>query len=57
MLAEVRDKYLEFSRPPYAVDPSDEQLVRQAAARGVRCRLLYEAGSLDAGRRRRTKEL
>lgn len=56
MLAEVRDEYLEFSRPPYAVDPLDEQLVRQAAARGVRCRLLYQAGSLDAGRQRRLGE-
>lgn len=52
MLAEVRDEYLEFSRPPYAVDPLDEKLVRQAAARGVRCRLLCEAGSLNVGVRK-----
>lgn len=56
MLAEVEAEYLEFSRPPYAVDPLDEQMVRQAAARGVRCRLLFEAGSLDAGHRRRLAE-
>ena len=30
MLAEVKDEYLEFSRPPYAVDPLDEKLVKQA---------------------------
>ncbi len=30
MLGEVTGEYLEFSRPPYAVDPLDEQLVKQA---------------------------
>ena len=30
MLAEVKAEYLEFSRPPYAVDPLDEMLVKQA---------------------------
>src|SRR5208337_3480004 len=30
MLAEVQKDYLEFSRPPYAVDPLDEKLVKQA---------------------------
>jgi HTH-type transcriptional regulator, sugar sensing transcriptional regulator len=48
MLAEVQHDYLEFSRPPYAVDPLDEQLVKKACERGVSCRLLFEAGSLDA---------
>lgn len=47
MLAEVQQEYLEFSRPPHAVDPLDEQLVKEARARGVRCRLLVEAGSID----------
>ncbi|MBI4876470.1 MAG: TrmB family transcriptional regulator [Acidobacteria bacterium] len=56
MLAEARQEYLEFSRPPYAVDPLDEQLVRQTAARGVRCRLLYESGSLDAEHRRHLRQ-
>lgn len=45
MLAEVSSEYLEFARPPYAVDPVDENLVRQAHARGARCRLLFEAAS------------
>src|SRR5947209_7156680 len=48
MLSDVRAEYLEFSRPPYAVDPLDEQLVRQARSRGVACRLLIETGTLDA---------
>lgn len=56
MLVEVEQEYLEFSRPPYAVDPLEEQMVRQAAARGVVCRLLFETGSLDADYRRRMAE-
>lgn len=47
MLAEVQQEYLEFSRPPFAVDPLEEQLVKQARERGVTCRLLIEAGALD----------
>lgn len=53
MLSEVKSEYLEFSRPPYAVDPLDEQLVKQARARGVACRLLIESGSLDDAHRQR----
>ena len=56
MLAEVRGEYLEFSRPPYAVDPLDEQLVKKARARGVVCRLLLETGSLDEAHRQRLGE-
>src|SRR5580700_10038867 len=41
-------EYLEFSRPPYAVDPLDAELVIQARERGVNCRLLVEHGTLDA---------
>src|SRR5262245_51032367 len=33
MLGEVGAEYLEFSRPPYAVDPLDEQLVKKARVR------------------------
>lgn len=47
MLSEVKTEYFEFSRPPYAVDPLDEQLVRQARSRGVTCRLLYESATID----------
>lgn len=56
MLEEARSEYVEFSRPPYAVDPLDEQLVKQAAQRGVRCRLLFQAGTLDEAHRRRLEE-
>ncbi|MBX9603507.1 MAG: TrmB family transcriptional regulator [Bryobacteraceae bacterium] len=56
MLSDVSDEYLEFSRPPYAVDPLDEQLVKQARVRGVNCRLLLEAGSLDEPHRQRLSE-
>lgn len=47
MLGETQMDFMEFSRPPYAVDPLDEQLVKQARMRGVNCRLLLEAGTLD----------
>jgi hypothetical protein len=56
MLSEVKSEYLEFSRPPYAVDPLDEMLVRQARARGVGCRLLIETGTLDEPHRQRLSE-
>jgi sugar-specific transcriptional regulator TrmB len=53
MLADVKTEYVEFSRPPYAVDPLDEQLVKQARNRGVLCRLLIEGGTLDEEHRQR----
>jgi len=56
MLSEVRNEYLEFSRPPYAVDPLDEQLVKKARIRGVACRLLIESGTLDSVHRQRLEE-
>ena len=56
MLSEVKGEYLEFSRPPYAVDPLDEKLVKQARASGVKCRLLLEAGSLDEAHRARLND-
>jgi len=56
MLSEVQREYLEFSRPPYAVDPLDEQLVKSARERGVSCRLLIESGTLDDSHRLRLDE-
>jgi hypothetical protein len=56
MLAEVKAEYLEFSRPPYAVDPLDEMLVKQARGNGVSCRLLIESGTLDDHHRQRLVE-
>jgi sugar-specific transcriptional regulator TrmB len=56
MLAEVQHEYLEFSRPPYAVDPLDEQLVKQARLRGVSCRLLFEMATMDEEHRQRMEE-
>lgn len=53
MLAEVKGEYLEFSRPPYAVDPLDEKLVKQASSSGVACRLLLEISTLDDEHRQR----
>src|SRR6266436_7699343 len=56
MLSEVKQEYLEFSRPPYAVDPLDEKLVKQAREGGVACRLLLESATLDDGHRQRLGE-
>lgn len=56
MLSEVKQEYLEFSRPPYAVDPFDENLVKQAGMSGVNCRLLLEAASIDGEHRQRLEE-
>lgn len=52
MLAAARVEYLEFSRPPYAVDPLDAEQVLQARLRGVLCRLIVERGTLDAAHQR-----
>jgi HTH-type transcriptional regulator, sugar sensing transcriptional regulator len=56
MLEEVRVEYQEFSRPPYAVDPLDEQLVQQARARNVRCRILLEGDVLDSAHQARMRD-
>lgn len=56
MIAESQQEYIEFSRPPYAVDPLDEQLVKQARLRGVNCRLLIQACTIDAEHRQRLNE-
>jgi HTH-type transcriptional regulator, sugar sensing transcriptional regulator len=52
MLGDASVEYLEFSRPPYAVDPLDAEQVMQARSRGVRCRMLVERGTLDADHER-----
>jgi HTH-type transcriptional regulator, sugar sensing transcriptional regulator len=56
MLSEVRSEYLEFSRPPYAVDPLEEKLVKQARLGGVACRLLLETSPLDDQHRHRLED-
>ncbi|HEX3681141.1 MAG TPA: TrmB family transcriptional regulator [Bryobacteraceae bacterium] len=56
MLTTVQQEYAEFSRPPFAVDPLDEQLVKDAAGRGIACRLLIEAGPIDQQHRGRLQE-
>ncbi len=56
MLSEVKQEYVEFSRPPYAVDPLDEKLVKQARDAGVSCRLLVVEESLDEEHRQRLSE-
>ncbi len=48
MLAEVREEYIEFSRPPYATEPLEADLVVEAAQRGVVSRVLVEPAFLSA---------
>ena len=43
----IRDRYLEFARPPYAVQPIQEPLVAQLLQNGATCRLLYESHGLS----------
>ncbi len=56
MMLNAQHDYLEFSRPPYAIDPVDDQMVRDSLHRGVRCRLIVEMGTLDDVHRRRLFE-
>jgi len=56
MLTTVGHDYAEFSRPPFAVDPLDEHLVKEAAARDIRCRLLIEEAPMDQEQRERLCE-
>lgn len=56
MLSTVNHDYAEFSRAPFAVDPLDEQLVKDAAKRDIRCRLLIEDTSGDEEHRARLGE-
>ena len=49
MLAEVKHTYVELARPPYAVDPLDEALVKQARRNGVQCQILLEAHTDQKG--------
>ena len=42
MLSAAEHTYAEFIRPPFAVDPFAEQMVKDAASRSVSCRLLVE---------------
>lgn len=56
MMGDATGEFLEFSRPPYAIDPLDDPAIRAARQRGVRCRLLVEMGTLDDDHRRRLVE-
>ncbi len=43
LLLQSHEEYLEFARPPYAVDPAREPLVARLLDKGLRCRLLFDA--------------
>lgn len=56
MLTTVANDYAELSRPPFAVDPLDEKMVKEAVERGIRCRLLIEAALIDDEHRERLND-
>jgi sugar-specific transcriptional regulator TrmB len=57
MISESKEEYLEFSRPPFAVDPADGvDAIKEAQLRGVRCRLLADPSVLDRSRTTRLME-
>ena len=56
MLRAVGYEYAELSRPPFAVDPLDEQLVKDAAARNIRCRLVVEEAHMNEQQHERLAE-
>jgi sugar-specific transcriptional regulator TrmB len=47
LLAQSEKKYLEFAKPPFAVDPVGEPAVQQLASKGVECRLVYDKRVLE----------
>jgi len=57
MLGKAASEYLEFLRPPYAVDPSDDSLIKAASQRGVACRMLIDAAAVDDRRLCRMRDL
>ncbi len=57
MLASAASEYLEFLRPPYAVDPLEDTLIKTASGRGLACRVLVDASALDERRLCRLQEL
>jgi hypothetical protein len=56
MLTTVSHSFAEFARAPFAVDPLDEQFVKDSADRGVQCRLLIEGGTVQDGHRENLSE-
>ena len=46
MLLQTRNEYLEFARPPYAVDPGHEPIVKSLADKGTACRLMFDSNDV-----------
>ena len=47
MLEAVSREHVEFCRYPFDADPLNDQFIKNAAARGIPCRLLVEATPID----------
>jgi sugar-specific transcriptional regulator TrmB len=46
LLLQTHQEYLEFARPPYAVDPAREPLVARLLDQGIKCRLIFDSQAL-----------
>ena len=58
MLLQTHNEYLEFARPPYAVDPGHEPLVRSLADKGTACKLMFDSNDVrDSGGKAKLKLL
>jgi len=47
LLSQSHEEYLEFARPPYAVDPAREPLISRLLEKGIKCRLLFDEQTLS----------
>lgn len=47
LLVQSEHEYVEFAKPPFAVDPVGEPIVERLAAKGVECRLLFDKRVLE----------
>jgi sugar-specific transcriptional regulator TrmB len=47
LLVQSSKEYLEFAKPPFAVDPVGEPMVEELASKGVKTRLLFDSRVLD----------
>lgn len=55
LLLQSEKEYLEFARPPYAVQPTREPLIQQLIDKGVECRLLFDSRTVDQADQDRLK--
>jgi hypothetical protein len=52
LLIQCEHEYLEFARPPFAVDPAQEPMLQQLSGKKAQCRLLFDSRTLEHGHSR-----